>query len=647
MAAMEARECWVCCTGGVWVAATAVAVLLSVLAGRGWAQGARATLDYAVFPTEAKRVLAPEQHAFYFAWLATLADQAAGNATSEDVRDAAQQLAVRLRAAGPEEDPGDGERALLDLNSQAAQESFAGCRLIAWEVSPWGAVTPVDLPPPFLPFGAISAEMAANEYESAALMVANVSSEQAKVRVTIAPDAPPDAAAFGKDRVTVRRALWTMARDGKAGADALPLVGEEGIGLRPGEAAELWLTFQSRGLAAGRYRGLVQLSVGEETVMVVPVAVKVWAFALPEEMPLSVYNWAYVTVFPLLSAHQEEALADLKAHYTNTFVLTSREMPEAKFDAQGKLVGQIDFREHDRVLEAHSWAREVSWFWGFVDSESPDGGRFGAEWMSETWKKAFTRYLEAWVAHLQELGYGYGRFFFYPFDETVCPRFAELAALIKGIDPSIRVFADPTGGAKRKELEAIAPYIDVWCPHLESFVEERADDLQYLRGGGGRMWTYSCSGPAKGLEPYDYYRLKAWRAWQQNLAGIGFWAYGDAGWSGDNAWDDFDGGHCDYAAVYDAEHAPPEAPRSEWLIPSKRWEAWREGIEDYAYLHLLQRRLAACERAGIAREALAAHYRELERAAGEVLASKEDPRVLSLTRGKLGRCIESLPKIGE
>ncbi len=374
---------------------------------------------------------------------------------------------------------------------------------------------------------------------------------------------------------------------------------------------------------------------------------RVWGFSLPEEMPLSTYNWAYVTVFPLLTSHQAEALADLRAHYTNTFVLTSREMPAAKFDDRGELVGEIDFREHDRVLQMHSWAREVSWFWGFEDGPSPDGGRFGTVWMSQPWKKAFTTYLRAWIEHLKALGCGYDRFFFYPFDETVCPRFAELAALMKSIDPQVRLFADPTAGATREQLEAIAPYIDVWCPHLEGFVLKRAEDLEFLRAAGGKMWTYSCSGPGKALPAYDYYRLKAWRAWQHELSGIGFWAYGDAGWRGDNAWDDFDGPNCDYAAVYDIEHAPPEVPHSEALIPSKRWEAWREGIEDYAYLHLLRSRIVGCEKAGIVDPVVDQARQALERAVSEILASPEDWRGLSSWRVTLVRAIQSLPEIGE
>ncbi len=75
-----------------------------------------------------------------------------------------------------------------------------------------------------MPLAALSVDMAGNEYESAAVMVANVSAAPLTVNVGVAPQGAQDATAFDKAHVTVRRAVWTMARDGTVVADALPLV---------------------------------------------------------------------------------------------------------------------------------------------------------------------------------------------------------------------------------------------------------------------------------------------------------------------------------------------------------------------------------------------------------------------------------------
>ena len=47
-------------------------------------------------------------------------------------------------------------------------------------------------------------------------------------------------------------------------------------------------------------------------------------------------------------------------------------------------------------------------------------------------------------------------------------------------------------------------------------------------------------------------------------------------------WDAWDHNRHDYAVVYDGDDSE--------LTPSKRWEAYREGAEDYAVLWLLKRR---------------------------------------------------------
>ena len=43
-----------------------------------------------------------------------------------------------------------------------------------------------------------------------------------------------------------------------------------------------------------------------------------------------------------------------------------------------------------------------------------------------------------------------------------------------------------------------------------------------------------------------------------------------------------------YPVIYTHVGAPKDVSRNEAIIPSKRWEAWREGIEDYTYLFMLR-----------------------------------------------------------
>ena len=67
--------------------------------------------------------------------------------------------------------------------------------------------------------------------------------------------------------------------------------------------------------------------------------------------------------------------------------------------------------------------------------------------------------------------------------------------------------------------------------------------------------------------------MLAWWAWYYGARGVGFWSYSDTG--GSSAWEDVDGRRPDWAVVY-------ETPRG--IVSSRRWEAFREGLEDYVLL---------------------------------------------------------------
>jgi hypothetical protein len=530
-----------------------------------------------------------------------------------EVADGLMVLAKRIPSLPLDPDRlSDARRQLASLCAQANAVLRPGLSRFVWDHDPWAPLSPFE----FVPrtrrrLTRLDVYAASNEYSSAAITVTNLTPSPMTLKPRLESlrrdgDRAVEGTATSRApavEVQLRRVEFVEAATGQLVADALPLLDERGLRLGPGETSQLWLTFAKRRLRPGEYRGRIILNAGsDQPSTTIEIALHVYPVELPDQMRLQTYNWAYVTTFPLVRGLEREAVADLFAHYTNTFVFSGADVPWPQFDEAGK--GRIDFTAHDRNLALHRGAREISWFWSFSDGSRPDGGRFGAEYLSPQWKERFSWWLRAWVAHLKDLGFGYDDFFMYPFDETLCDRFRALARFIKEVDPSIRIFADPVSADNRERIEAIAPYVDIWCPHLFTF-ERRLADLEFMRAqatstaapgrvppaaGSGmkKLWTYVCSGPAKTLSPHSYYRLMMWKAWQRGYTGCGFWAYADAGWGGDNAWNDFDGANPDFAVIYTARTAPPGVPRGEAIIPSKRWEAWREGIEDYEVMGMVE-----------------------------------------------------------
>ena len=106
------------------------------------------------------------------------------------------------------------------------------------------------------------------------------------------------------------------------------------------------------------------------------------------------------------------------------------------------------------------------------------------------------------------------------------------------------------------------------------------------------LWAYQCDGPMKALGINGYYRRFAWLCWSKGVTGLGLWSYNDVrpGTGNGSSWDDFD--DVDFSMIYELRNAPTDIPRNprEPLIPSRRWQVWRESIEDYLLLQQVKRK---------------------------------------------------------
>ena len=99
-----------------------------------------------------------------------------------------------------------------------------------------------------------------------------------------------------------------------------------------------------------------------------------------------------------------------------------------------------------------------------------------------------------------------------------------------------------------------------------------------------QFWTYANPLYGSPFEPYQDYRVAVWSAWNEGMTGFGYWIY-----SYQSHWDSTGLDH-NWSVVYrtDLPDTPAEVSTQELIVPSKRWEATREGVEDYAYLSMLR-----------------------------------------------------------
>ena len=470
---------------------------------------------------------------------------------------------------------------------------------LLWQGDPWGEFSPLALPAPGyrLPGEGIVMDLAQGGTFSDSIGIANATgkacSVSAKVRMEHAPGAAPV--------VTVREVLPVLRADFRTLGDPLRDTAE-GVVIGPGESRQIWLTASCGSLPPGVYRGEIRLEAPGFKKSV-PLSVRVWPVRLPHPPRAAVNAWSYLNWRPI-SGIPQAAAADLERHRVNVIVLHPDQLPWP-----GK-----EYKELDRVIRLHPFARHFLLYLAFNDPGRRSLGT-GEAYLSPRWRQEFDRWIRETAEHMRRMGVPPASFAFYPVDEPKDEKeaevLAETARLIKEADPALRVYTTfgDFGRFSDETFARLMTVVDRYQVGIDAIADAR---VRRLLGAGKEVWSYGGSG--KGSHPFKSYRLQAWRAVKYGATGIGFWAYADTGPSG-SAWNDFDGTRPDFSVVY-------ETPGG--ILSSKRWEAWREGAEDYELLALARDR---------ATDPFAAL--ELGRMIDRVLAHPRDYRLFLESRRRL------------
>ena len=473
------------------------------------------------------------------------------------------------------------------LNSKVLSRFYQGEEFLIWSDGKWSPLSPLQLPTNTDKL-CLREDLMLNEWGSSAFNITNINPEPLSVTVSLS-NFSDGTSTFSLDRFTIRQVVFVESVSGRLQPDALRKAervdGDKYlITIPPGSTIQVWIQINGKGFAkAGTYDGTILVN-SDKNADKAYLTVGFWPVSFPEETTLYTYNWSYL-LWPTLVGREKEAVQDLFAHYTNTFVILYTYLPKPSFDKDGNIIA-MDFSKFDQQLDYHKGAKMYLLWPGFAAPYNRSLWSWSLEFMSPQWEKAFEEWVRAVVNHLEERGIKKNQFAFYPVDEpgytpgkplSVHQIHVETAKKIKEIDPDLLVYANPIGQINEEGLEQIAQVTDILCPDLKQLVIE--EDRNALTQTGRTIWTYQCNGPGKDLSPIGYYRLQSWGAWLTGARGSGFWTYVGGG---GNVWDDLSEKRSTYAIIYGSE---------EELVPSKRWEAWREGIEDYEYLVMLENEL--------------------------------------------------------
>ncbi len=301
------------------------------------------------------------------------------------------------------------------------------------------------------------------------------------------------------------------------------------------------------------------------------------------------------------------------------------EPPELPDVDRDKLRVKLDWAAWDRAMERaigryhfNSFGLSIPGMGGgtFHDRTEPELLGFTED--TPHYRLLFDSYCTQIQQHLRDRGW-LDEAFVYWFDEPdpkdyafVMNGFAKLKAAAPGIGRMLTEQVEPglIGGP------------NIWCPISNQYQDGPA---RQRREHGEKFWWYVCTGPKAPYctlfidHPGTELRVWLWQTWQRRISGVLVWetnywtssaAYPDRE-RPQNPYDDPMGwtsgystpkgrklpwGNGDGRFIYPplaAADAHPSGPVLAGPVDSIRWEMLRDGIEDYEYLAMLQRLIAA------------------------------------------------------
>ena len=510
-------------------------------------------------------------------------------------------------------------RAILPFNANHADlfrlqaslwKALGHQALSAWSVQPYD---PTDLyAPPAPEPGRIDIHTMRGEYRSAAFNLANTTNAAMKVSIRFKdlPNSPTP------PWVTVQDVPWTDTISGRPVTAALPDARKTGDGwsveVLPGLVRQVWLTIHAVDVPPGEHNGSVLLEADGTKPVTLPVRLKIYPLTFPARTTLWVGGWDYTdneSVYGMTAANHKALVEHLRGRFVNAPWANSASIMQVSFTNDSPPKAQLDTKRFDAWLDQWPDAQAYFVFASVGDSF------LGAPMGTEPFNQRVAAWISAWVAHLKTRGISPDRFGLLLVDEPRAHEHDDViipwAKAIRAAEPKVLIWEDPIYGKPSDGRPEMYELCHVLCPNRPMWLSNSKEfESFYLnqRDRGRTLQFYSCSGPARLLDPYSYYRLQAWHCWKIQATGSFFWAFGDTG--GSSSWNEYLAASGPYCPVFLDDRS---------VTAAKQMEAIRESAEDYECFVMLQAATQRDEADGKSSPALVKARSLLTQAAEEVL----------------------------
>ena len=467
--------------------------------------------------------------------------------------------------------------------------------VIVWSCNPMATPLPNDLPPGDVKsVDQLDIRVLGDEWESAAIVVTNLTEQTMEGQVVlddfVAADGKTKLA--GWDVLQVRTAPLFPLPTGRSVRDPLPRLQEGGLFRVPADENELlWLTFKSRDVPPGRYTSTLTVrSLGDRHLHEVQLVLRVYPLALGAKGRPNVHTWNSM----LRGKDWAERAAHCRDYYlTCSNVWNWDDTPSFVADADGNILDDtLDFSKYDRGLETYMQSG-VHTYLAIYESRSTytwpmrreDGStEFNFKRWSPKYNEIFARWVRAFRDYMATKGLTTDRWAFYIMDEPFPGKdrreVISFARQIRKIDPKVRTYITfPIGRGKDAEILEVSKHVDI----VQTIGDASPAVMEQVRSNVKEFWRYTIL--LRGTSPLLGYRSKAcWEPMREGSVGTGFWVW-DSSSQRDFLWRNR---RREHGSIF-----PVIYPRTDGgYITSLRADAFREGIEDWKYLLMLDDALA-------------------------------------------------------
>jgi hypothetical protein len=465
---------------------------------------------------------------------------------------------------------------------QAAIWKSVGWTFLTEPVSPWDKTSLFSIPSPVVETkNKIEVYAMQGEYRAAAFNLYNASA--LPIPVSIHLEGIPET------EFSVHDVLWTDTNSLEPVLAALPEITSDhsnySVTVLPGLVKQVYLTFCPKNLPPKLHEGKIVIeSADTEKKLLgsIPLSLHIFPIKFPEKPSLLVGGWSYTNGngrYSVTLKNRPEFLKHLQERFVNAPWAAPSVLFSFTIDKDLKNI-TLNTKEMDDWLVQWTNAQEYCIFLSAGSSikeyklDSPQFEQVVGLWIS------------AWVKHWQSKGIEPERINLLVQDEPHDLDVAPLLAWAKAIhqaEPKVKIWEDPTYTTNLSNApKEVFELSNVLCPNRPQWLNNKTlFDTFYLdwQKKGKILQLYSCSGPARLLDPYSYYRLQAWHCAKIGATGSFFWAFGDA--CGHSSWNEYDFSRPSYTPLF-------LDPKNEMVVGGKQMEAIREGTEDFETIKMFR-----------------------------------------------------------